>query len=432
MAVRIQWRRGEGAQWSTVNPILASGEVGFETDSKKFKVGDGTTRWQDLPYYAIGTITGVIAGYGLTGGGFYGDVTLALSDAVLTVNYLSAKGDLITALGDNQPTLLPVGTTDYEVLQVDAAEPTGLKYGQVQSSAIANNAVTTAKILDTSVTTDKIQDNSITSGKIVTNAITSTKIQANAVTGEKIADGSISESKIVDDSITTAKILDNAVTGAKFADNSVTSAKIANNTIINEDINEFASIGLTKLATGALPTAITVTTGNYINNSVNISKLNNTPGPEGVGVWQSWTPTVTGLTANQWEVVYCKYMKINNLCTVQMIIKLKNIASGSEITVTPSFSLPFTPAFAPLLQQSTSGPNTDGLGAGISFGAYYGWNEDTSDKSDIGVAVYRAGANRVEFWRPSQVAVGDGVVVRTVPGVEAKDVFSFTATYEVA
>ena len=48
-------RRGTAAQWSTANPILASGEHGYETDSGKEKIGNGATAWNTLPYsQAIG------------------------------------------------------------------------------------------------------------------------------------------------------------------------------------------------------------------------------------------------------------------------------------------------------------------------------------------------------------------------------------------
>lgn len=419
MAVRIQFRRGTDTQWSDVNPILASGEVGFETNSKKFKVGDGTTRWNLLDYYAIGTITGVTAGSGLTGGGTSGNVTLSLSESALTVNYLSAKGDLITALGDNDPTLLPVGDTDNDVLQVASAEPTGLKYGKVQTSAIANGAVTEAKILDTSISTAKIQDNAVTAGKIATNAVTSTKIQTNAVTGDKIADGSVSSSKIATNAINTNQIVDLAVTGAKFADNSITSAKIANGTIINEDINEFANIGLGKLSTGALPTGITVTTGNYVNGSVNISKLSNTPGAEGVGVWQTWTPTVTGVTSSQWVPVYCKYMKLNNLCTVQMTIRLQNLAQdagGRNLT----FTLPIAPVFASSL----------GAGEAVALGPFLHHNVDVIANGSVYMAVYRNGV--VTHWASRVGTTNQNGGPQGLGISESGDILSFTATYEVA
>jgi len=50
---QIQLRRGTAAQWEEVNPTLAEGELGFETDTKKIKVGDGTTAWNSLFYVRI-------------------------------------------------------------------------------------------------------------------------------------------------------------------------------------------------------------------------------------------------------------------------------------------------------------------------------------------------------------------------------------------
>ena len=52
MATRMQQRRGTAAQWSGANPILAAGEIGFESDTSKFKIGDGVNHWADLIYYA--------------------------------------------------------------------------------------------------------------------------------------------------------------------------------------------------------------------------------------------------------------------------------------------------------------------------------------------------------------------------------------------
>jgi hypothetical protein len=51
MAVRQQQRRGTAAQWTSANPILSPGEIGFEIDTNKFKIGDGTNRWATLTYF---------------------------------------------------------------------------------------------------------------------------------------------------------------------------------------------------------------------------------------------------------------------------------------------------------------------------------------------------------------------------------------------
>jgi len=48
--VRIQVRRGTADQWSDVNPILAAGEMGLESDTNFIKFGNGTSNWDALPY----------------------------------------------------------------------------------------------------------------------------------------------------------------------------------------------------------------------------------------------------------------------------------------------------------------------------------------------------------------------------------------------
>lgn len=50
MSAILQLKRGTAARWVELNPILAAGEPGFEYDTKKLKIGDGNTVWNDLPY----------------------------------------------------------------------------------------------------------------------------------------------------------------------------------------------------------------------------------------------------------------------------------------------------------------------------------------------------------------------------------------------
>jgi hypothetical protein len=47
----IQLRRDTAANWASVNPILDSGEAGYETDTNKMKIGDGISTWSALPYF---------------------------------------------------------------------------------------------------------------------------------------------------------------------------------------------------------------------------------------------------------------------------------------------------------------------------------------------------------------------------------------------
>lgn len=45
----IKMRRDTTANWASVNPTLASGEIGYDTTLKQFKMGDGATAWASLP-----------------------------------------------------------------------------------------------------------------------------------------------------------------------------------------------------------------------------------------------------------------------------------------------------------------------------------------------------------------------------------------------
>lgn len=91
MSSIIQVKRGTAAGWTSANPTLNAGEIGFETDTKKMKVGDGSTAWTSLAYTATdGDVSGVTAGTGLSGGGSSGAVTLAI-DTATTVDKTTAQ-----------------------------------------------------------------------------------------------------------------------------------------------------------------------------------------------------------------------------------------------------------------------------------------------------------------------------------------------------
>lgn len=55
--IQLQLRRDVAADWTSVNPILAEGEMGVEVDTLKIKVGDGIQVWVDLPYISGDTAT---------------------------------------------------------------------------------------------------------------------------------------------------------------------------------------------------------------------------------------------------------------------------------------------------------------------------------------------------------------------------------------
>lgn len=51
---KIQIRRDTATNWSTTNPTLAAGEIGFDTTSNQMKIGNGSTAWNTLAYASGG------------------------------------------------------------------------------------------------------------------------------------------------------------------------------------------------------------------------------------------------------------------------------------------------------------------------------------------------------------------------------------------
>ena len=112
--VVIQVRRDSGSNWTSTNPVLASGEIGFDTTENSIKIGDGTSTWTALDYSSGGSFE--ISSTAPTGAG---------------------EGDLWFDPDDGAAYIY---TTEWVRL----------------NPVLADNAVTTAKINDGAVTTAKI------------------------------------------------------------------------------------------------------------------------------------------------------------------------------------------------------------------------------------------------------------------------------------
>ncbi len=138
MAKRIQLRRGLAAAWALANPTLLPGEVGIETDTDKFKVGDGATNWVSLPYggmqgpQGIQGIQGIQGPQGNAGSKIYSGVgapSIGLGvDSDFYINesngdyYLKASG----AWGLEGNLQGPPGDNGYSVLNGSGAPSDGL------------------------------------------------------------------------------------------------------------------------------------------------------------------------------------------------------------------------------------------------------------------------------------------------------------------
>jgi len=214
MATRMQQRRGTSSQWTSSDPVLEAGEIGWESNTNKFKIGDGTNHWEDLQYFndvqdLAGALTGTYlelsdignasgpAGLdasknllvpgesiiieGLTNNEFETTITVVDPTADRTITIPNVTGTVITTgnlsditnIGVFSSTIVMEGTTDdaYE-LTLSAGDPT------------VDRTLTFPDATDTLVgkaTTDTLTNKSIS---LSTNTVTSTLAQLNTAVSD--------------------------------------------------------------------------------------------------------------------------------------------------------------------------------------------------------------------------------------------------------
>lgn len=92
----INQRRDTAANWTSANPVLQLGEVGWETDTRKSKLGDGITAWVDLDY-TIADVVVTAADIGLGDVDNTSDADKPISDATQAALDLKADAAATTA-----------------------------------------------------------------------------------------------------------------------------------------------------------------------------------------------------------------------------------------------------------------------------------------------------------------------------------------------
>lgn len=158
MTSRLQQRRDTAANWTSNNPILAAGELGLETDTAKWKMGNGSTAWNSLSYaYTAGAAgatgptgptgatgpTGPTGPTGATGATGSGGVEAVNAQTGTTYTFvLTDKDDLVTASNASAQTYtIPLNSS--------VAFPTGslvnlIQIGAGQVTVVGAGGVTVA------------------------------------------------------------------------------------------------------------------------------------------------------------------------------------------------------------------------------------------------------------------------------------------------
>lgn len=144
----IQQRRDTAAAWTAANPVLFEGEAGHETNTGKWKLGDGATAWNALPYKP-----GVMSVAGKTG-----VVTLTIADVA------GAIGAASPALTGNPtaPTPNPadndtsIATTAFVQAQKISPTFTGIPIAPTALPAVNNGQIATTAYVKSVVAAQNI------------------------------------------------------------------------------------------------------------------------------------------------------------------------------------------------------------------------------------------------------------------------------------
>jgi hypothetical protein len=233
--------------------------MGWESDTNKFKIGDGTNHWASLDYFIDANSTvnpsfgTSIVFEGATADSY--ETTIQVTDPTedRTITFPDATGTVAL-------------TSDIAELSQDAID-TALTAGTGITKTYNDNANTLTLAVDTTTIQSRVADVSDTEiGYLngVTSAIQTqlnakaplesptftgtVTLPANTISQSMMGDDSVGTNEIGGLAVTTGKIADLAVTEGKLADGAVTSTKILDGTIVNGDINASAAIAQSKIA----------------------------------------------------------------------------------------------------------------------------------------------------------------------------------------
>jgi hypothetical protein len=126
----IQLKRDTAANWASVNPVMASGQPGYDTTNKLLKIGDGVTAWSSLT--GIGAGTGSVSSVSVaTANGFAGSVANPTTTPAITVSttisgLLKGNGTAISAATAGTDYLTPTTVLTNTTASFTTAQETKL------------------------------------------------------------------------------------------------------------------------------------------------------------------------------------------------------------------------------------------------------------------------------------------------------------------
>ena len=150
MATKIQLRRDTSSNWAILNVVLSSGEIGFEIDTNKFKIGNGSTVWADLPYFSEAQDLSAYATTSSLNSGIVSASAAAVSYLVDSApGALDTLNELAAALGDDANYASTITTALGNKLDISSASTTYLTQSSASTTYLSKNPQ--LQLIDTQV-----------------------------------------------------------------------------------------------------------------------------------------------------------------------------------------------------------------------------------------------------------------------------------------
>ena len=147
MAVQIQLRRDTASNWTSNNPTLAEGEFAVETDTDKYKIGDGSTAWTSLGYSSLPANSITTAG-GVT---ITGTMTHGADGTGADVRFNSGTAGDYMLWDASEEQLVITGTSGAVALNVADGNATFADDVTITGNLTVNGATTTVSTTNTVV-----------------------------------------------------------------------------------------------------------------------------------------------------------------------------------------------------------------------------------------------------------------------------------------
>ena len=392
MTYQIQLRRDSAANWTAVNPVLAAGEPGLETDTGRLKYGDGVTHWNSLNYPTLystptpasaltgttlppnilnssltsvgtltnltvtNTITGSISGNAATA-----TTALAANSATSATSATSAGTATTLAGGSNLQLVYQTGTGQIAYINSPAAS-TANQFLSSNGSVFAWSQVPAAAAgtLTGATLASNVLASSLTSvGTLATLTVTATitgsvsgsagSVSAGNITGNTLASG------VTSSSLTTVGTLANLIATNATVNNSLganagitttaTTFPLVNTTATTVNFAGAAtSLNMGNASGTTTITGKTIISGGSLTFSGNISATAwTTSGIRHVSVPATLTDTTsTGTVAN----AYTNNFGGNTIAASNVVtytnygtVYLNNPTAGTNVTITNPYSL---------------------------------------------------------------------------------------------